>query len=65
MFRALAVLLLDDVLAEERLVLDENDDPSEIMEFGRCICFAFSANDDEKELRSFGAVSKKNIYYDI
>lgn len=48
-------LPLDAVLADERLVLDENDDPSEMIEFGRCTIFVFSEIVVENELRSFGA----------
>lgn len=43
------------VLPDERLVLDENDEPSEIMEFGRCTTFVLSEIVVENELRSFGA----------
>lgn len=54
----LGLLLLDEVLADERLVLDENDEPREMIELGRCNTFVLSAIDDENELRSFGAVNK-------
>lgn len=43
------------VLPDERLVLDENDEPSEIMEFGRCTTFVLSEIVVENELRSLGA----------
>lgn len=43
------------VLPDERLVLDENDEPSEIIEFGRCTAFVLSEIVVENELRSFGA----------
>lgn len=55
-FLLLVLLLLDDVLADEWLVLDENDEPSDMIELGRCTTFVLSAIDDENELRSFGAV---------
>lgn len=57
---ALGLLPLDVVLADERLVLDENDEPSEIIELGRCTNFVFPTMDEVEELRSFGAV---NIYF--
>lgn len=58
-FRVFVLLLLDEVLPDERLVLDENDDPSEMNEFGRCTAaFELSAMVVENELRSFGAVKK-------
>lgn len=59
-FLELGLLLLDEVLADERLVLDENDEPNEMIEFGRCNTFVLSAIDDENELRSLGAT--KNMY---
>lgn len=62
-FLELGLLLLDEVLADERLVLDENDEPSEMMEFGRCKTFVLSPIDDENELRSLGAA--KNMYKSI
>lgn len=46
-----------DVLSEELLVPDENDDPSEITEFGRRVDL-ISGNVPEKELRNFGAINK-------
>lgn len=64
-FLAFGLLPLDDVLPDERLVLDENDEPSEMIEFGRCKTFALSADDDENELRSFGAVEKNKISHSI
>lgn len=54
-FLALGLLLLDEVLTDERLVLDENDEPSEMIELGRCTTFVLSAADEENEQRSFGA----------
>lgn len=55
-FLVFALLLQDEVLPDERLVLDENDEPSEINELGRCTAFELSAMFVENELRSFGAV---------
>lgn len=60
-FLVFGLLPLDDVLPDERLVLDENDDPSEIIEFGRCTTFVFSDIVVENEVRSFGAVIRKCI----
>lgn len=54
-FLALEMLPFDDVLRDEWLVPDENDDPRDIIEFGRCITFAFSLDDIENVLRNFGA----------
>lgn len=59
--RVFVLLLLDEVLPDERLVLDENDEPSEMNEFGRCIAaLEPSAMVVENELRSFGAVLQMN-----
>lgn len=57
-FLVFGLLPLDEVLADERLVLDEKDEPSEIIEFGRCTTFVFSDTVDENELRSLGANTK-------
>lgn len=59
--RVLVALLLDAVLelSDERLVPDENDEPSEMIEFGRCVLVVFSATIvPENELRNFGAKSE-------
>lgn len=61
--RVFALLLLDEVLPDERLVLDENDEPREMNEFGRCTAaFEPSAMVVENELRSFGAVLQINVF---
>lgn len=63
-FRAFVLLLLDEVLPDERLVLDENDEPSEMNEFGRCTAaFELSAAVVENELRNLGAVTNKRFYF--
>lgn len=54
-FLALEMLLFDDVLRDEWLVPDENEDPKDITELGRCISVAFSFNGIEHVLRNFGA----------
>lgn len=54
-FLAFVWLLLDEVLADERLVLDENDDPRDMIELGLCTTFVLSLIVEENELRSFGA----------
>lgn len=59
MFLVFVLLLLDEVLPDERLVLEENDEPSEMNELGRCTAFELSAMVVENELRSFGAVTNK------
>lgn len=59
----LLLLVLDDVLPDERLVLDENDEPSEMNEFGRCTAaLEPSPMVVENELRSFGAVLQIKIF---
>lgn len=65
-WRELEVLLLDVVLADERLVPDENDEPSDIIESGLWITFAFSGNDPENEFLNFGAIKctkRKRKYF--
>lgn len=64
--RVFVLLLLDEVLPDERLVLDENDEPSEMNEFGRCTAaFEPSAMVVENELRSFGAVMQKRNAFNM
>lgn len=50
--------------SDELLVPDENDDPSEMSEFGRLADF-ISGRVPEKEFRNFGAVNrrKKNCHH--
>lgn len=57
-FLAFEILLLEEVLVDDRLVPDENDDPSDIIELGRCTILAFSFNDDENVFRNLGAANK-------
>lgn len=64
-FRVFEALLLDAVLelSEDRLVPDENDEPSEIMELGRCVLLVFSAIIvPENEFRNFGAAIQNEKY---
>lgn len=49
------MLPLEDVLVLERLVPDENDEPSEMIEFGRCVDFIASGSAPENEFRNLGA----------
>lgn len=44
--------------SDELLVPDENDDPSEMSEFGRLADF-ISGRVPEKEFRNFGAVNRR------
>lgn len=62
-FLVFVLLPLDEVLADERLVLDEKDDPSDIIEFGRCTSFVLSDTIEQNELRSLGAKTKKKIIF--
>lgn len=55
-------LLLDAVLelSDDRLVPDEKDEPSEMIEFGRCVVLVLSESIvPENELRNFGAANLK------
>lgn len=60
MFLIFDVLLLEAVLVlvEDRLVPDENDEPRDIIELGRCADLIISGVAPENELRNFGAIKK-------
>lgn len=59
--RVFELLILDVVLVlpDERLP-DENDEPSEIIELGRCVDLWFSGRTPENEFRNLGAVKMKH-----
>lgn len=66
--RVFVALLLDAVLelSDDRLVPDENDEPSEIIEFGRCVLLVFSAIIvPENEFRNFGAEIRDKLLVKI
>lgn len=52
------MLLLDVVLADERLVLDDIDEPSDIVDFGLCTSVEVSL-DDRTKLSRLWAITKK------
>lgn len=55
------MLLLDVVLADERLVLDEIDEPSDMVDFGLCISAEVSLDDRTKLSRPL-AIQQIKIY---
>lgn len=60
-FLAFEVLLLEAVLVlvDDRLVPDENDEPSDMIELGRWDILIMSGITPENELRNFGAGNGK------
>lgn len=46
------------MLVDERLVPDENDEPSDIIELGRWAILVISGKTPENELRNLGAANK-------
>lgn len=56
------MLLLDVVLADERLVLDDIDEPSDIVDFGLCTSVEVSL-DDRTKLSRLWAITKKKLEF--